>query len=79
MRTTLNLDNELLRQVKKIAADTDRTLTEVFQELLWQGLNQRSMPQEEFRMEWTPVRGPVKPGVDLADRDSLLDTMEKSH
>ncbi len=76
MRTTLNLDDELMRTLKRRAAESGRTMTELVEEALREALGRpdRDDPEREFR--WVSVRGRVRPGVDVADRDSLLEKME---
>ena len=76
MRTTLNLDDELMRTLKRRAAESGRTLTEMIEEAVREMLArpEGADPDREFR--WVSVRGRVRPGVDVADRDSLLEVME---
>ncbi|MGD2122624.1 MAG: type II toxin-antitoxin system VapB family antitoxin [Gemmatimonadota bacterium] len=75
MKTTLNLDDDLMRTLKQRAAETGRTMTNLVEEALREMLfRPRSHENEDF--SWVTVRGRVQPGVDIADRDSLFDTME---
>jgi plasmid stability protein len=76
MRTTLNLDDELMRILKRRAAESGRTLTDMIEEAIREMLARpgRAKPESEFR--WVTARGRVRPGVDVADRDSLLEAME---
>jgi predicted transcriptional regulator len=75
MRTTLNLDDDLMRSLKRRAAETGRTMTEMIEEAIREMLSRPSSPEaEEFR--WVTVKGRVLPGIDIADRDSLFDAME---
>ena len=75
MRTTLDLDDQLMRKVKRYAAETGRTLTSIIELGLRELLDheKRSAP---YRLRWVSVPGGTRPGVDLADRDDLLDRME---
>ncbi len=75
MRTTLNLEDNLMRALKVRAAETGRTLTSLIEEAIRESLS-RPSSQERGKFNWVTVRGRVRPGVDIADRDSLLDTME---
>ena len=74
-RTTVALDEALLRQLKKLAAAEGRTLQAVTNDLLRQALAA------------APARGPYafgvrgwdaieQPGVDILDRDKLFDLMD---
>jgi len=76
MRTTLNLDDELLRTLKKRAAETGRTMTEMIEEALREMLARPSLEREEREFEWVTVNGEGRPGIDISDRDFLLDVME---
>ena len=71
MRTTIDIEDALLRAVKARAADEHRTLEEVFEQALREYLNRLSCtgtdapPIPTFR-----GRG-VQPGVDLTDDAAL--------
>ncbi len=79
MRTTVRLDENLLRQAKREAHQRGVTLTS----LLEQGLRlvlARSRPQAPAHprviLPVSKARGGTLPGVDLNDSDALLDRME---
>lgn len=77
MRTTLNLDDHLMRALKKRAAETGRTITRVIEDALRDSLaRERARRHEPFKLRWVTVRGRVQPGVDLTDRHNLLDRMD---
>lgn len=76
MRTTLNLDDQLMRTLKQRAAETGRTMTEMIEEALREMLARPVEPAEPREFSWVTVRGKVRPGIDIADRDSLLGAME---
>lgn len=76
MKTTLNLDDRLLREAKKRAAEEGRTLTSVVEEALRRSLAQEP-PSEPFRFRPVTVRGTRPPAVDLDDHDALLEFMER--
>jgi plasmid stability protein len=73
-RTTLKLDEDLLRRLKERAAREGRTLQSLANDLLRRGLVES--PQSEYRLELRTWPGKLRPGVDLFDRDSLFDAME---
>lgn len=78
MRTTLRVDDELLRRAKSYAARQGRSLTSVFEEALRRLLGESERHEERTRVE-LPVSvasGGVLPGVDLDDTAALLDMME---
>ena len=76
MRTTLDLDDELMRNLKRRSADMGRTLTSLVEEALRAMLERHSRPEPGYRLKWTVVPGGPRPGIDLSDRDALMDTMD---
>ncbi len=77
MRTTIVIDDELFRALKKRAAEENRTLSEVTQEALRRGLLPRPPASRSKRVR-LPSFAMGKPAVDLADRSQLLDTLDRS-
>lgn len=77
MRTTLDIDDSLLRKAKERARKTQRTLTGVIEESLRQTLT--GMPPgtaPAYKLTLKIVRGKLLPGIDVSDRDSLYERME---
>ncbi len=77
MRTTLNIDIQLMALVKKRAAESGKTITEIVEEALRKEVSGIASSRSPFALKWQPVRGPVQPGVDISDRDSLYGVMER--
>jgi hypothetical protein len=78
MRTTLTLDDDVLKAAKRRAREQDRSLKDVINEALRHGLAlsvARRSPAYAFRLK--TVAGRLLPGVDLADRDKLFELMER--
>ena len=76
-RTTLAIEDRLLRRLKEKAAREGSTLQQVANELLRQGLDMR--PQRlDYRLELEGWDAAELPGVDLLDRDKLLDILDNS-
>lgn len=74
-RTTLVLDDSLLRQIKKRAADEGRTFQALANELLRRALAQ---PQAKpYRLKLRPWKAELQPGVDISDRNSLFDVFDQ--
>jgi hypothetical protein len=69
------IDDPLLRQLKRKAAEEGRTLQEVANEALRRGLAQRSGPSG-YRLRLQGWKGVEQPGVDILDRDKLFDLMD---
>ena len=76
MRTTLDLEDRLLRDAKRRAAHEGRTLTRIIEDALRQYLAPPVRPRKTFRLRLLTKKGRLVPGVDLADRDSLYERME---
>ena len=77
MRTTIRLPDDLLRQAKKLAADTDRSLTRVIEEALRETLSRSGSRnvRRAVRLK-TFGRGGMRPGVDLDDGRTLRGVMD---
>ena len=74
-RTTLKMEADLLRRLKERAAREGRSMQELANELLRDGLNRREAPVGyEFRLDGWEAR--EQPGVDLLDRATLFDLMD---
>jgi len=77
MRTTVRLDDALLTEVKKHAAQSGSTLTSLIEQALREMLQRR----EQLRVR-PPVKlptwghGGLQPGVNLDSSAALLDVME---
>lgn len=78
MRTTVRLDERLLRDAKTFAARNGRTLTAIMEESLRQYLSRTPVQAagRPFRMRTFKGSG-LAPGVDLDDSAALLDLMEE--
>ena len=73
-RTTLDIDDGLLRELKKKAASQGRTLQAVVNEHLKRAAAAPAGPP--YRLQLKGWRAELRPGVDLFDRDSLFDLMD---
>jgi len=78
MRTTLNLEDTLMHEVKKQAAQRGVTLTALIEEALREQVRRgRQGGSRDFRLRLVTAPGGPLPGVDLDDRDALLERMEE--
>lgn len=79
MRTTIRLDDQLLKSVKRFAHDTGKSLTAVIEDALRQALSRQSTIKRTRKpVKLTTVSGHgVRPGVDLNDSAALLAFMER--
>ncbi len=77
MRTTVRLDDDLLREAKAHAAATERTLTRLIEDALREALARRTMAARRPGIELPVFRGSeLQPGVNLDSNAALLDLME---
>ena len=77
MRTTIQLDDHLLKRIREVAARTGRTMTAVIEDALRQSLSVKISKRRE-RVKLTTVNGKgPRAGVDLDDSASLLDLMDR--
>lgn len=78
MRTTLRLNDALLADAKKLAIDTNRTLTEVVEDAL-----RIALAQGRQRRKGKPIKlhtfggNGLQPGVDLTNNAALADLMDE--
>lgn len=76
MRTTIRLDDDLLRRVKQRAIETGTTLNALIEDSIRAGLSRQ--PPSKGGVFNPPVSGGggTQPGVDLDDTAALADVME---
>jgi len=73
----VNIDEQLLIEVKTVAARSGRTMTAVIEDALRQALaTRRSADRPRLVTLPTHDGGGLQPGVDLDDSAALLDLME---
>jgi hypothetical protein len=76
MRTTINLDDELLKEAKQAAAANGITLTRLIEDALRAVLRRRVSPlQVAAELPVFHGRG-LRPGVDLTHSAELLEVMD---
>jgi hypothetical protein len=76
MRTTLVIDDDLIRELKRRAAEENRTLSDVTQETLRVGLARTRAPRRSRRVK-LPTFAMGEPKVDVADRDQLFEILDR--
>ena len=76
MKTTLNLNDQVLRQAKGRAARERITLTRFVEDALRARLAGGRDPKAPFRLRLETVTGDGPPNVDVCDRDALNDVMD---
>ena len=76
MKTTLNINENLMRRAKRVAAERGTTLTAIVEQGLREVLDPSDPPTKGFHLEWESVRGSRAPDFDVANRDALYDRMD---
>lgn len=75
MRTTIRIDDEIYRRVKKVALQSDRTIGQVIEDAVQIALRP---PRHEEQIANLPVYGGsgLVPGVDLSSNRSIAEAMD---
>jgi len=73
-RTTLTIDDQVFRELKKRASDEGRTLQAVTNDLLRRSL--APGPSKPYQLRLHGWKAAEQPGVDLLDRSTLFDLMD---
>jgi hypothetical protein len=77
MRTTVRLDDALLREAKRAANESGRTLTQLIEDALRESLARRKGPKAIQQVVLPTFKGDgLMPGVNLDDSAGLLDLMD---
>lgn len=80
MRTTIRLNDQLFADVKRLAAETGRTLTAVIEDSLRQALARRKSERPRRPIKLKTFRGKgLHPGVDLDDSAALRELMDREN
>lgn len=74
MRTTLTIDDDLLKQLKASAARQKKAMGSLINDLLRHALADQSR-RPPYKLELEGWEAEAQPGVDLLDRDKLFDLM----
>jgi len=78
IRTTVRLPEKVMRDAKRLAAETGRTLTAVIEEALREAIARRRRPGTPRRVKLTTVGGRgTTPGVNLDDSAALRELMDQ--
>lgn len=76
MKTTLNLDDQLLRNAKKRASQDGVTLTRFVEDALKAKLIPAFQRGKKFKFRPILVEGNRAPNVDISNRDALYDIID---
>ena len=78
MKTTLNLNDQVLRQAKGRAAREGITLTKFVEDALRARLTRARDGKRPFQLRLVTVTGDSPPNVDISDRDALYDLIDRA-
>ena len=78
MKTTLNLNDRVLRSAKGRAARDGITLTRFVEDALRARLAGARGRKPAFRLRLETVTGEGPPNVDISDRDALYDVIDRA-
>jgi hypothetical protein len=73
--STIEISDELCRQLKRKAADEGVTIRQVVESALRVYLGKQPR-RKGYALKWGTERGRILPGVRLDDRDALFDLMD---
>jgi len=80
MRTTIRLDDQLLKSAKRFAHETGQSLTKLIEDALRHALARRAAKPARKPIKLTTVSGRgLRAGVDIDDSAALLAFMERPH
>jgi len=77
MKTTIELDDELLRAAKQRAAASGQPLRAFIEDALRARLLPRPRGRSKFKLDVPVIKGKAPPAIDIADRNALYDLMER--
>jgi hypothetical protein len=78
MRTTINVDDQLLMQAKAQAAASGVTLAQLIEDALRESLIRRENVENRERVRMITMKGTgTRLGIDLDNSQSLLEIMER--
>lgn len=77
MRTTIRIDDELLRKLKAMSARTGRTVGALIEDAVRAALARTEAKVSELQPLPTYGGSGVLPGVDLSSTTALLDVMDE--
>ena len=76
VKTTLDLNDRILRQAKERAARDGVTLTRFVEDALRARLTSVQGSDRPFRLRLETVTGTAPPKIDVSDRDALYDVID---
>ena len=78
MRTTLSLDDELLQEVRRMAVESRRTMSEVVADAIRVAIHTNRQVQSRPVPQLRTFRSELRPGLDLNRMASIYDFMDET-
>ncbi len=78
MKTTLSLNDQILRRAKTRAAREGISLTRFVEDALRTTLMDDGRKDPAFKLELKTVQGDAPPRVDISDREALYDVLDRA-
>ncbi len=75
MRTTVDIDDPVLRALRKLQKRSGKSLGRLISDLLAQAIGAQPLPPAAVPFHWTSR--PLAPLVDLADKEALYRAMDE--
>lgn len=79
MRTTVNIDDELLAEARVIAARTHRTVGSVLEDALRKLIAERTETPQPSALPDFDYPGGLRPGVDLYDKQVMAEVLDEDN
>ena len=78
-RTTISLESAVERQLKKLATEERRTVSELSNVLIKKGLLVYQEPAKKSRVKlrWHTAKGKAISGIDISDRSTYMDIISR--
>jgi mRNA-degrading endonuclease RelE of RelBE toxin-antitoxin system len=77
MRTTINIDDPILNDLKKLQKKERKSLGRLVSDLLAEALHQRELARAKKRPRSKWISRPMHARVEIADKDALYAAMKK--
>ncbi len=78
MRTTIDIDDPVMRDLKRLQKRDGRPLGRLVSDLLARAAAEELRAAERPAAPFHWISAPMEARVDLSDRDAILDAMERS-
>ena len=78
MRTTIDIDDPILKDLKRLQRREGKSLGRLVSDLLAQSLANQGAAESSARPDFNWIARPMNARLDLADKHALLDAMDEA-